>query len=214
MTARIHSMFQTALIVDSVPGFEALNNDLIAIIRARREEDPAGLKRSNRLGWHSDLKITEWGGAPFRAVLDRVIANANASSIDIGQTSAPRYGWRANAWANVSLHGASNQSHVHSGAFWSAVYYAEDGYGGSADRALGGELVLEDPRMPALLMEEPDLRFRPRPDWAVAEPQRNIRPATGMLLMFPSWLRHGVSPYLGDRERVSVAINLSAQLRA
>jgi hypothetical protein len=36
-----------------------------------------------------------------------------------------------------------------------------------------------------------------------------IRPAAGLLVLFPSWLRHSVRPHHGDRERVSVAINLS-----
>jgi hypothetical protein len=29
-----------------------------------------------------------------------------------------------------------------------------------------------------------------------------------MLLMFPGWLRHGVRTYLGNGERMSIAINL------
>jgi hypothetical protein len=30
-----------------------------------------------------------------------------------------------------------------------------------------------------------------------------------MLFVFPAWLQHGVCPYRGNRERISVAINFS-----
>lgn len=35
-----------------------------------------------------------------------------------------------------------------------------------------------------------------------------IRPKTGSMLMFPSWLSHGVRPYKGAATRISIAINL------
>ena len=43
---------------------------------------------------------------------------------------------------------------------------------------------------------------------ALGEAQR-LTPQTGMFVMFPSWLSHGVRPYRGTRERISVAINFS-----
>ena len=52
--------------------------------------------------------------------------------------------------ASIMETGAANQYHTHPGAFWSAVYYVDDGYEGSADDALGGELILLDPRMPGI----------------------------------------------------------------
>ncbi len=211
MTApQVHSMFETLLIVDSLPDHVTLNRDLAAAIQARRKQDPAGIARSNQLGWHSDTAMIGWGGPAFRTLIERVVANANANCIDLAAAGSSPLRWFTEAWANISVRGSSNQSHSHAGAFWSAVYYVDDGYGESSDRALGGELELEDPRMPMLLAENPDLRFRPGPDWAIAEPERIIRPVTGRLLMFPGWLRHGVTPYLGNRERISIAINLTA----
>ena len=113
-------------------------------------------------------------------------------------------------WANVSGQGASNQLHSHPGSFWSAVYYVDDGYGGSNDRSLGGELEIEDPRIPMINMEAPDLRFRPSKDSPAVPHDALIRPASGRLLMFPGWLRHAVKPYLGNGVRISVAMNLTA----
>jgi hypothetical protein len=36
-----------------------------------------------------------------------------------------------------------------------------------------------------------------------------ITPATGMMLLFPAWLMHGVRPYHGDRPRISIAFNFA-----
>ena len=33
----------------------------------------------------------------------------------------------------------------------------------------------------------------------------------GDLIVFPSWLRHGVRPYTGKRERISIAMNIDAR---
>ena len=33
----------------------------------------------------------------------------------------------------------------------------------------------------------------------------------GNLVVFPAWLRHGVRPYTGKRERISIAMNIDAQ---
>ncbi|ATE63448.1 TIGR02466 family protein [Rhizorhabdus dicambivorans] len=210
MEPQVLSLFETPLLADMLPGHETINPQLAATIRARRAQDPAGMQRSNRLGWHSDTAMLDWGGPAFRPLIERAIAIANAQTVDIRPKGATPFSWYAEAWANVSAHGGSNQFHCHAGAYWSAVYYVDDGYAGSADRALGGELTLEDPRMPAMLMEQPGLRLRPRPEDPLAEPDQLVRPRSGQLLMFPAWLRHGVRPYLGPGERISIAINLIA----
>lgn len=210
MESLVAAMFETPLIVDALPDFAALNVQLADAIRTRRAQDPAGINRSNRLGWHSDTAMATWGGPAIRPLIERAVANANAQTIDIRRAGATPFGWQAEAWANVTGRGASNQFHCHAGVFWAAVYYVDDGYGGSADAALGGELVLEDPRMPAILSEDPDLRLHARPDDPLPEPEQHIRPRSGQLLMIPGWLRHGVRPYLGDGQRISIAINLTA----
>jgi uncharacterized protein (TIGR02466 family) len=112
-------------------------------------------------------------------------------------------------WANVSQAGASNQFHTHPGAFWSAVYYVDDGYEGSDDVSLGGELLLLDPRMPMIRMAAPDLRFR-RPGQQPDDQEKWFRPKSGMIVIFPAWLSHAVRPYNGTGSRISIAINLSA----
>ena len=33
----------------------------------------------------------------------------------------------------------------------------------------------------------------------------------GNVVVFPAWLRHGVRPYTGERERISIAMNIDAR---
>lgn len=206
----VENLFETPLIVAEVPGAAELNPKLLAAIAQRREADPQGMAISNRLGWHSDTAMLEWAGEPAHRLMDLLISTANRFTQDSGAKGRRRFIWVPEMWANVSGKNASNQLHSHAGSFWSAVYYVDDGYGGSADRSLGGELELEDPRTPMINMEAPDLRFRPGPGAPPASYEALIRPATGRLLVFPAWLRHAVKPYFGEGTRVSIAMNLTA----
>ena len=73
--------------------------------------------------------------------------------------------WGANMWANINRSGHGNEFHSHPGAYWSGVYYVDDG-GIAADPSLGGELEFMDPRGPLPAMNAPHLgrRHAGRPD--------------------------------------------------
>ena len=108
-------------------------------------------------------------------------------------------------WANVNAPGDANQMHCHPAAYWSGVYYPDPG--GAEVEGHGGELLLEDPRYPLAYMTGPGLLLKA----AAGEPMYSqivLRPVAGRIVLFPSWLRHSVRPHGGDRERVSIALNL------
>ena len=171
-----------------------------------RQKQNAGVTKSNLLGWQSDLEMLRWGGEAARVLASHIVERCEILTVDCRGEGLLR--WYPEMWANVSRAGASNQTHAHPGAYWSAVYYVDDGYQGSADKRLGGELVFVDPRFPMVRMRTPDLR----PLGTDGEPQHHevwFRPRTGMLVMFPSWLQHSVRPYLGSGTRISIAVNVS-----
>lgn len=207
--ARVVSLFSTTVITEDWERAAEANAALRAAIEQRRSAD-AGVRLSNVLGWQSDDAMRSWGGDAAAALLDHVVRRCDALTVDIKQTSAERrFRWTTNMWANVSGKHASNQTHCHPGAYWSAVYYVDDGYNGSTDRALGGELVFIDPRMPMIRMGTPDLRFR-RSNGTTDHQETWLRPAAGKLVIFPSWLMHSVRAYEGDGTRISIAMNLTA----
>lgn len=199
-------LFATPFVIDRLQSEQGIRVLREAIL-AERARDQAGVQISNIGGWHSNTQMVDWGGEAARALAYKAMTIADAATVDAGSPQTSRYSWAPEMWANVSGKGNANFHHTHPGSYWSAVAYIDDGYAGSDDPALGGELQLLDPRMPMVRMTAPDLRLKD----SDGQPQVNepmIRPATGMMVMFPSWLQHAVRPFHGEDTRISVAINL------
>ncbi len=207
MSAQLLGLFDTPVIVDELPNASSINTTLAPLILARREQQP-GVTISNIGGWQSEHDVTDWGGEAIQHLLNHIAAMATGHCVDIVSPRAARHRWAHDIWANVSPPQASNQMHTHPGAYWSAVYYVDDG-SDQHDGSQGGELVLEDPRMPMIAMSMPNLRLRST-NGSVHEPQLRMKVRTGRIIMFPAWLNHGVMPHRGPRERISIAINLLA----
>lgn len=201
--------FATTIVTAEMPDAEALNRKLKSVVLAHMEKDE-GVSRSNLHGWQSapDMLSARWGGEAAISVVQLALATCNRFSMDLKMTDTPRFEWTADMWANVSGAGASNNWHVHPQAFWSAVYYIDDGYDGPDDSEAGGELVLQDPRYPMNRMFSTELVCR-SPDGRPQGHTASIRPRNGMLIAFPSWLYHKVQTYHGDLQRISLAINMT-----
>jgi uncharacterized protein (TIGR02466 family) len=198
----VEPVFATPLIVRKLPDAERLNAELESAILERRGQDP-GIRRSNAGGWHSAPDLFTWAGEASHRLAREIIFLADANTRDLRAASEGRRGWVLDAWANVSEAGASNLPHNHGGCYWSAVYYVR------VDEGEGGELVLHDPRMPALDMHAPHLRFvHGGPEQSI-----KIKPQAGTLIMFPSWLVHSVAAWDGPAFRISIAVNLSEKPR-
>jgi uncharacterized protein (TIGR02466 family) len=201
----VRRLFPTPVFVEVWPEAARWNNSLREAMLAKRASGQT-VAKSNFLGWQSDIDMLRWGGDAATALRDRAIALCNSVTHDEMEPRPLR--WHGEMWGNISGKGASNQTHAHPGAFWSIVYYVDDGYGGSDDRALGGELTFIDPRFPTVRMRTPPLRARLGPD-ETDHHEVWVRPRTGLIVIFPSWLQHAVRPYLGAGERMSIAINLT-----
>jgi uncharacterized protein (TIGR02466 family) len=207
--SRLLPLFGTPVLVETWPGMEEWNSELFDRITQHRSQQPS-VSLSNVHGWQSQTDMLDWSGEAGRDLCDHVLACCDQFTVDLREQGTRRFEWLPEMWANVNEHGASNQTHCHPGSQWSAVYYVQDGFGGSEDRPLGGELVFVDPRMPMIRMRDPDLRFRTR-DQSFDHQEVWVRPTTGQLVMFPAWLMHSVRPYLGNDLRVSIALNISSR---
>ncbi|MEE4339190.1 TIGR02466 family protein [Erythrobacter sp.] len=209
--AQTRFLFATPFLIDRLQSPESIAALRESII-ARRAHDPDGVQISNIGGWHSDTRMIEWGGEAARALAFKAFTMAEEGAVNIARDQGRDYGWVPEMWANVSEKGHANQYHTHPGSLWSAVAYIDDGYDGSDDPALGGELQLLDPRMPMVRMGSLDLRFKDT-DGRVQNNEPMIRPQTGLIVMFPSWLQHSVRGFYGPGTRISVAINLVPALK-
>ena len=198
-------LFATPVVLIDLPDAARMNGELRRVITEREKAVP-GTQHSNLGGYQSSWDMNQWGGAAALRLLDAGRDAANRLTTD--RAGKPvRVQWKANMWANINRAGHGNEFHTHPGSFWSGVYYVDDG-GIAADPALGGELEFMDPRGAAPAMYAPQLAFA-TPGGLSGGACEAIPPRAGRLVMFPAWLLHGVRPYRGTAERISIAFNLS-----
>lgn len=201
----VHKIFPTPVIIRRMPNSETLNVDLRAAIERNKAANPKGIHRSNIFGWQSDSHMLKWGGEAARKLAAEILATCGQCTTDLGMVgNAPRFEMAMEMWANVSPARAPNQNHAHPGALWSAVYYVDDG----GDPG-GGPLVLQDPKFPMNRAYAPDLVFVDE-DGKREENLFTIAPTPGKIVLFPSWLIHGVKAHKGVGERISIAMNIMA----
>lgn len=180
---------------------EDLNAGLSAAIMAR-ETAERGVLRSNIGGWHSTPDLLTWDDphvAEFKARLTRYAGDLTALILP---EAAPdrRMEMQTNAWANVSRDGDYNNVHDHPGAHWSGVYYVAAGTPAPGSNPHNAMLELLDPRVGVNMLPLPGSIF---------EGRYLISPLPGLMVFFPSWLKHFVHPFRGEGARVSISWNIS-----
>lgn len=104
----------------------------------------------------------------------------------------------AEAWGVVYRDWGFHRVHSHHDSAWSGVLYVDMGDSQSDD----GRIEFLDPR-PSACARRPG-------EPAVA----TIKPATGEMILFPSWLEHWVTPHQGTRPRVVIAFNMGYEAAA
>lgn len=174
-----------------------VNQALKAEILARRER-LANNPVSNVGGWQSqpDLmswqvpeleRFNQWINQAFGAVMAREFGTTEFKT---------RYS--VMGWANVNEYGDYNRTHIHSNYHWSGVYYVEIGQP-NPSLMPNGAIEFLDPRPAIGVFDFPGI---------TATGTWTIHPETGLMLLFPSWLRHSVLPYFGEGTRITIAFNL------
>ena len=197
-------MFATPLLTTQLDNFAALNEQLKKVIYAQQAGND-GVQKSNTGGWHSNDDMLRWAPDEAKALLGAAMALCAKYTADIHPAGKRDFEFNANMWANINRKGHANAEHTHPGCLWSGAYYVDDGLEDSLNA--GGEIVFEDPRYPMTAMYQPSLVVR-EPSGDPQYSQHAVTPISGMMVMFPSWLRHKVRVYHGNRYRISVAFNL------
>ena len=204
-------LFETPIAYGRLKDGESLMVDLEQTIRARMAEDD-GLSRSNIGAWHSDTDMLSWGGEAAKELAQAAVNIAKRMS-HFKESLVEERDWLVRMWANVTPEGGLNHLHSHPGNLWAAVLYIDMGNEpGESEQEVGGHLYLEDPRFPMAAMRDTSFRMmgvngQPQPYESAIQLQR------GNLVVFPAWLRHGVRPFKGKRERISIAMNIDARLK-
>ncbi|MEM6406626.1 MAG: TIGR02466 family protein [Pseudomonadota bacterium] len=115
------------------------------------------------------------------------------------QVNNARLGLRVNdLFCNINKKYSFHGPHRHERSDISAVYYVDVGTESSA-------FVAHNPAEPLFMHTQLDFFEADSP---LVKDQHIIQPATGELLIFPSWMMHEVKQQQSDQERISIALNL------
>ena len=199
--------FPTMIFKSKCEAHEELNAYLLKLIYAEKENDQQGIERSNFRslgGWHSHNNLHK--NADFSPLTDRIHQIGERISIQLGYAEGSRLEI-GTMWSIINAPGASNKTHIHPGAHWNGVYYVQ------APKN-SGAIEFTDPRT-ANIMTQPKFKSRKkraRESWTKVK----YSPDAGKMLVFPSWLYHGVEPNICEQkdqygDRVIVSFNLFQQ---
>ena len=194
-------LFASPLVRFAVEGHEVLDAALLHEGDVLRQAD-AGASKSNRGGWHSSGNLFDHD-APCVARLRRHVEEAvDAAMTTIG--AEPPAGTRLKlfGWMNANPPGGFNAPHTHPGAHWSGTYYLRQP---EVEEGRSGMIEFLDPRA--------DLGPWRKLSGGAVRSKRRLRPRTGELILFPSWLTHWVYPNETDEERWSIAFNATFRKR-
>lgn len=173
------------------------NSVLESLCYKLRDEDPKGRSISNNGGWQSkDFKFDTYSELEN---LSTTILNMSAQCIDDYGFYKDSYMFEGlNMWFNINNVGDSNQIHTHSGSFISGVYYVK------ADKNQSEIVFYKNFTEDHIIASAGDVeRYTP-----ISGATCRYPPRPGRLILFPSYVPHGVMPSTVDADRISIAFNL------
>jgi uncharacterized protein (TIGR02466 family) len=199
---RVEALFYSPLIFFEIPDCEALNRQLLEETDAMRARS-SGVTKSNKKGWHSDVDFfhrTEPGCTALRKHIVDAVCEAT-------KRLSPNFDFKSNelqmeGWINVNPPGAFNAPHTHPSFALSGTYYVKipSESVSTAPDVKSGTFEFIDPRVNAGSMSiEGATCF---------DPGVTVKPKDGLMIIFPSYLRHWVYPNEEESERVSIAFNI------
>jgi len=179
-----------------------LNADLEQLARNLMADSKNATRRTNAGGWHYAFDLFELKEPVVEEFRNHMEQHVQGFLNHFRpETRKKKDAFRLRGWINVNRAGNFNTLHCHPGCFVSATYYVN-----VHPVMQGGEIYFRDPRGPAVAMyETPGIEL----PWIGSGIGIPIAPATGKLLIFPSWLEHRVESFTGEGERISIAFNAS-----
>jgi uncharacterized protein (TIGR02466 family) len=192
-------LFATRLYSARLPA--PLTRDLEAASLSIAAEDRAGQRWAKAHGYkgytsYASLDDLTWRSPAFAALekqLDRHVAIfAREVEFDLGRRKLKL----DSIWVNVMTREGIHAPHIHPHAAVSGTFYVTAPKG-------AGAISFEDPRLP-LMMAAP-----PKKPGAKADNRSFVKltPKAGTLLLWESWLRHGVEANKAKAPRISVSFN-------
>lgn len=198
MERRLETLFPSTIQITEVDNAQALNKSLLSAIGRVRATTPNGRPRSwastvyTTLNTADQLHLMQDFGELHRIILREAAGFADA--LHINHRDFPLR--ITDCWFNIYGPKDGQEIHNHSNNIVSGSYYvkAPEGCSGIMFHSMRYDLMLAPP------LTAIDALNQTVAEMVVRE---------GMLVLFPSWLKHSVRPSPTADERISISFNLT-----
>lgn len=199
MSSSRNDWFPTPIWHFNIDNYQQLNSSLLQEVYAEQERDRVGEKWSNVLGWHSVNNLHQRDAfRDFTKIIHKnVLEVAEFLQWDLEQFSLNI----TTCWAIINGKLASNSVHNHPNSILSGVYYLK------TPENCGG-IYFTDPRPAAQMLVPPVTEFN-----LFTFPKVSYKPREGTMILFPSWLLHGVEMNMSEEMRICLSFNMGMSPR-
>ncbi|WP_158538030.1 TIGR02466 family protein [Corallincola holothuriorum] len=202
--------FAVPIVRVSYPSPEALNRDLRDMFLAWEKD---GVYKTLQPVPTNQVNIyeSEWAlldrEEPQIRSLRKFIMHSLLHSVaklnNLDQTASLKLKPNIHSWVHLTSNGGYVSQHNHPNASWSGIYFVDPGESLAESKDSG--LVKFATPNPAIKMH------RDAGNCSLQGPLSHntlvIQPKAGDLVIFPSYLMHEVSPYVGSGRRITIAFN-------
>ena len=177
---------------------ESLKEYLLQLEKEQPERNTGNSLKSNVAGWRSKDNLLNSNHPSIKQLMEMMFDTLKLMLSEAPKSVPNDSTIEMVAWANINREGAFNTPHIHPGFHFAGIYYVSIG---NPDNNFprNGQLEILEPRGSALAMPVPGFKFGAT---------THIKAVPGLLVMFPAWLMHTVTPYKGDGERISIPFNI------
>lgn len=190
LSTKVHNLFPTPIwVVDLEPKiYEPLNRQLLANLETMMGDRPS-VKPGGTLQTDNDLHTFE----AFVDLTERISAAVEGvlRFLDVDYEGFEITG----CWANINPPGGINTPHTHPNNYLSGVYYVQTAAGADS-------IFFSDPRPQAGMILP-----RMKRENAYSGNEAIVEAKVGRMIVFPSWLVHGVPANRSGQDRVSFSFN-------
>ena len=191
----MHLFFSTPVWINQINNFESINEELKKFILKEKQKNPAGTKKSNVHGWHSedfDLKNEN-----LKNFITEISKNIGSAIKDMNWDLETQIVKITDMWSIINNKNAFNERHHHGNSALSAAYYVK------AEKN-AGNIVFFDPRQ-ANVFHHPISKESNN----INAQAQSVTPKPGTLVLFPSYLEHKVDENQSNDERIVISFNVS-----
>ena len=196
----INLFFSTPLLVEDIDpaardAIHAKVSAYLASERAKRDIEPAPEESVATSYYRPEAQVL--ADADLRE-LEQFVITAATTFLEKGLRLPPRRLEIERSWINVFKPGAQEAQHSHDGSLLSCSYYVE-----APEHC--GDLAFPDPIGPRRSYRA---FTQTAGDNFLTLHEMAFKPQAGRLIMFESWIQHGVHCNKSDQVRISLAFNL------